>query len=110
MTEQPSFNTPVEAIEFIRACLKQDDPIKLYTAFNQETSEFWKDRLVRELGEIEAAETSEGAFLENGKITSFPAQETVLYLGGHDPRTHYLQIKLVKIASGWTLESIHICR
>ena len=110
MTGHPSFNTTVEAIEFIRACLRPDNQTELYSAFTQETSEFWKDRLVRELHEVEAAETLEGAFLENGKITSFPAQETVLHLGGHDPRMHYMQIKLVKRASDWTLESIHICR
>jgi hypothetical protein len=110
MSTQPSFNTPIEAIEFIRVCLQQEDPAVLYTAFTQDISESWKERLVQILREIETAETLEHVFLENGRITSFPEQETVLHLGGHSPSTHYLHIKLVKIASGWILESIHVCR
>ena len=43
MSTQPSFNTPIEAIEFIRVCLQQEDPTVLYTAFTQDTSKFWKD-------------------------------------------------------------------
>jgi hypothetical protein len=110
MSTQPSFNTPVEAIEFIRACLQQDDPIVLYSAFTQDISEFWKDRLVQALREIEAAETLERVFLDDGLINTFLEQETVLQMGGHNPRTHYIHIKLVKITSGWVLESIHVCR
>jgi len=110
MSTQPSFNTPIEAIDFIRACLQQEDPTMLYTAFTQDISEFWKARLFQSLREIEAAETLEHVFLENGRITSFPEQETVLRLGGHSPSTHYLHIKLAKIACGWVLESIHVCR
>jgi hypothetical protein len=110
MTEPPSFNTPVEAIEFIRVCLQQDDPAELYSAFTRETSDFWKDILIQHMCEIEAADTLKCVFLEGGKITTFPEQETVLRLGGHSPLTHYIHIKLVKVASGWVLESIHICR
>ena len=82
----------------------------LYTAFTQDISEFWKERLVQTLREIEAAETLEHVFLENGRITSFPEQEAFLHLGGHSPSTHYLHIKLVKLSRGWVLESIHVCR
>lgn len=110
MCAQPTFNSPVEAIEFIRTCLEQDDHTELYSAFSQETSEFWKDILFQHLREIEAAETLESVFLESGKITSFPEQETVLQLGGHSPLTHYIHIKLVEIQSGWVLDSIHVCR
>jgi hypothetical protein len=110
MTEQPSFNTPAEAIGLIGTCLRQNDTAGLYTAFTQETSDFWKDILFQHLREIEAAETLECVFLEGGKITSFPEQETVLHLGGHSLLTHHIHIKLVKIASGWVLDSIHVCR
>ena len=110
MTEQPSFKTPAEAIGLIGNCLRQNNCAGLYAAFSQDTSDFWKDTLFQHLREIEAAETLERVFLEGGKITSFPEQETVLHLGGHSPLTHYIHIKLVKIASGWVLDSIHICR
>jgi hypothetical protein len=110
MSNQPSFNTPADAIEFIRACLQQDDPTELYSAFTRDTSDFWKDILFQHLREIEAAETLERVFLEGGKITTFPEQVTVLHLGGHSLLTHYIHITLAKIPSGWVLESIHVCR
>jgi hypothetical protein len=110
MTEQPSFNTPVEAIEFIRACLQQEDPTVLHSGFSKDVSEFWKDLLVQTLREIEATETLERVFLDDSLINTFPEQETVLHLGVHSPRAHYIDIKLVKVASSWVLESIPVCR
>ena len=110
MSLQPSFTTPVEAIEFINACLQQDDSPKLYAAFTQETSEFWKDTLIQHLREIQEIETLENVFLEDGRITCFPEDETVLHLGSHSLRTHHLHIRLVKKADGWVLEYIQMCR
>jgi hypothetical protein len=110
MPQQPSFTTPVEAIDFINACLQQNDSAMLYAAFSQETSDFWKDSLVEHLREIQDTETLECVFLEDGKITTFPEDGTVIHLGGHSLRTHHLNIKLVKKADGWVLESILMCR
>ncbi|OGN96871.1 MAG: hypothetical protein A2Z71_03685 [Chloroflexi bacterium RBG_13_50_21] len=110
MPQQPCFTTPIEAIAFINACLQQNDSAKLYAAFSQETSDFWKDTLVEHLRGIQDTETLESVFLEDGKISSFPEDETVLHLGGHSLRTHHLHIRLVKKADGWVLESILICR
>ena len=110
MSLQPTFTTPVEAIGFINTCLQQDDSAKLFAAFTQETSEFWKDTLIQHLREIQETETLERVFLEDGKITSFPEQDTILNLGGHGLRTHHLHIRLVKKADGWVLESILMCR
>ena len=110
MPHQPTFITPVEAIEFINTCLLQDDSAYLFAAFTQETSEFWKDTLIEHLRDIQQTETLERVFLEDGKITSFPEQATFLHLGGHSVRTHHLHIRLVKSASGWVLEYINMCR
>ncbi len=110
MPQQPIFSTPIEAIEFICACIQQNNADKLYAAFSQETSEFWKDILIQHLREIQDAETLECVFLEDGKITSFPEKETTLHLGGHSLHTHHLHITLVKTAHGWVLESILMCR
>jgi hypothetical protein len=110
LPQQPSFTTPRKALEFIRVCLQQDDTCGLYAAFTQETSQFWKDRLVQSLRQIQDAETLERVFLEDGRITAFPEDDTVLRLGGHNPRTHYLHITLKNSLRGWVLESIHVCR
>ncbi|NJD60338.1 MAG: hypothetical protein C3F13_10830 [Anaerolineales bacterium] len=110
MPTQPLFTNPKQAIGFMRACLEQDDPRTLYAAFSQDTSSFWKERIFASLREIEATDTLESVFLDGGRITSFPDHESVLHLGGHGPRTHYLHIKLVKFDRGWVLESIHVCR
>jgi hypothetical protein len=91
-------------------CLRQNDSQKLYAAFTQETKEFWKDTLVEHLRNIQETETLEQVFLDDGKITSFPEQETFLHLGGHSLRTHHLHIHLVKSARGWVLEYINMCR
>ena len=110
MSIQPTFASPIEAIGFINTCLQQNDADKLYAAFTQETSEFWKDVLIEHLRSIQQTETLEQVFLEDGKITSFPEQETILHLGGHSLRTHHLHIRLVKSTSGWVLEYILMCR
>ena len=110
MPQQPCFTTPVEAIVFINACLQQDDSAKLYAAFTQETSEFWKDIVFQHLREIQETETLESVFLEDGKITTFLEDEAVLHLGGHSLRTHHLNIRLVKSPAGWVLEYIRMCR
>jgi hypothetical protein len=110
MPQQPSFTTPVEAIDFINACLQQNDSLKLYAAFTQETSAFWKDILIQHLREIQETETLERVFLEDNKITSFPEQDPILNLGGHSPQTHHLHIRLVKSADGWVVEYIQMCR
>jgi hypothetical protein len=110
MSLQPTFTTPVEAIDFINACLQQDDSAKLFAAFTQETSEFWKNALIQHLRAIQETETLESVFLDDGKITTFPEDKTVLHLGGHGLRTHHLHIRLVKKADGWDLESILMCR
>lgn len=91
-------------------CLQQNDSQKLYSAFTEPPSDFWKEHLVQDLGAIQQAETLERVFLEDGKIIAFPEQEDVLHLGGHSPRTHYLHIRLVKTPNGWVLQSIHMCR
>jgi hypothetical protein len=106
MPQQPSFTTPIEAIEFIRLCLQQNDPAKLYAAFSVETREFWKDIFFQDLHEIQNTETLKHVFLEHARITAFPEQEMILHLGGHDPRTHHLYITLSKTPFGWVLESI----
>ena len=110
MPQQPSFSTPVEAIDCIRACLQQNDSPKLFAAFTQETRAFWKDILIQHLRDIQDTETLERVFLEDGLITSFPQNETVLHLGGHSERTHHLHIRLVKSAVGWVLDYIQMCR
>ncbi len=110
MSLQPSFTTPAEAIDFMDTCLLQNDADKLYSAFTQETPDFWKDPLIQHLREIQQTETLRRVFLEDGKITSFPKQETVLNLGGHSLRTHHLNIRLVESATGWVLEYILMCR
>jgi hypothetical protein len=106
MPQQPTFTTPIQAIEFIRLCLQQNDPAKLYAAFTVETREFWKDIFFQDLREIQNTETLRHVFLEHKRITSFPEQETVLHLGGHDSHTHYLYITLSKTPFGWVFESI----
>lgn len=110
MSLQPSFTTPAEAIEFMDTCLLQNDADRLYSAFTQQTPDFWKDTLIQLLREIQETETLQRVFLEDGSITTFPEQETVLHLGGHSLRTHHLNIRLVKTASGWVLEYIRMCR
>lgn len=110
MSFQPAFTSPIEAIEFIDTCLQQNDADKLYAAFTEPPSDFWKEHLVQDLGAIQQAETLERVFLEDGKIIAFPEQEDVLHLGGHSPRTHFLHIGLVKTPNGWVLQSIHMCR
>ncbi len=110
MNQQPTFASPVEVIKFIRSCLDQDDAVKLYAACSEKTSDFWKERIFQYLLQIEEAETLERVFLEDGRIGPFPEQETVMHLGGHDPRTRYIHIKLAKSAQGWVLESIQVCR
>jgi|WetSurSiteA1Bulk_404760.scaffolds.fasta_scaffold00837_2 hypothetical protein len=110
MPQQPIFTTPVEAIDFINKCLHQNDSDKLYAAFTQETSTFWTDILIQHLREIQETETLENVFLEDGKITTFPEDETVLHLGGHSVRTHHLNIRLVKSEVGWVLEYNQMCR
>jgi hypothetical protein len=110
MRTQPLFTNPKHAIEFIRNCLQQNDPHKLYAAFSQETSSFWKERIFVSLQEIEATNTLEGTFLDDGRINSFPEHERILHLGSHSPRTRYLHITLVNIERGWVLESIQVCR
>jgi hypothetical protein len=107
---QPSFTTPAEAIDFMHTCLLQNDADKLYSVFTQETPDFWKDTLIQHLREIQETETLQRVFLEDGGITSFRVHETVLNLGGHSLRTHHLNIRLVKTASGWVLEYIRMCR
>jgi hypothetical protein len=110
MSIQPSFPSPAKALEFIRICLDQGDASRLYGSFSEAPSDFWKDRIIQCLQQIEAAESLERVFLEDGRITSFPERETVLFLGGHHPRSQYLHIKLVKKTTAWVLESIHVCR
>ena len=110
MSTQPVFTNPAEAIGYIRSCLEQNDPDRLYAAFSEETSSFWRDHLFASLGEIDRAETLESVFLEDGQINEFPQQDSVLHLGGHGPRTHYLHLKLGRATTGWVLVSIHICR
>ena len=110
MSLQPSFTTPAEAIDFMDTCLLQNDTEKLYAAFTEETPDFWKDTLIQHLREIQQTEPLQRVFLEDGHITSFPVQETVLHLGGHSLRTHHLNIRLVKSASRWVLEYIRMCR
>lgn len=110
MNPQPSFTTPLEAIQFIRDCLAQATPKQLYAAFVEQPSDFWRERLFEHLRQIETEATLEKVFLQDGQISSFPEDETSLYLGGHGPFTHYLDIKLVQVGEGWVLESIHMCR
>lgn len=110
MQTQPLFPNPKQVIEFMRTCLQQNDPHMLYTAFSQETSDFWKERIFTILQEIEATDTLESIFLDGGRITSFPEDENILHLGGHDVCTRYLHIRLAKTSGGWVLESIHVCR
>jgi hypothetical protein len=81
-----------------------------YAAFSQETSSFLKEYIFASLRDIEAYDTLEGIFLDDGSIISFPEQERVLRLGGHGPRTQYLHIHLFKIDRGWSLEPMHACR
>lgn len=110
MPNQPTFTTPSAAIAFISDCIRQDDPVRLYAAFIQPPGDFWKERLFVSLCQINDTNTLQNIFLEDGQITSFPEKETRLHLGGHDPRTHYLHIDLVKNTEGWGLESILMCR
>ncbi len=110
MQTQPLFTTPMQAIEFLRTCLQQNDQRMLFAAFSHETSGFWKERIFISLQEIEATDMLEGIFLDGGRIISFPEHESILHLGSHSPSTHYLHIKLVKNERGWVLESIQVCR
>jgi hypothetical protein len=106
MPQQPTFKTPLEAIQFIQDCLARKDMTGLYSAFTQQPSDFWRDTLFQDLREIQNAETLRHVFLEHTRLTAFPEHETVLHLGGPDPRTHDLHIDLVKTPFGWVLESI----
>ena len=72
MSLQLSFTTPAEAIDFMDACLLQNDTDQLYSAFTQETPDFWKDTLSQHLREIQETETLQRVFLEDGNIMSFP--------------------------------------
>ena len=110
MPHYPIFTTPNQVIEFIVDCLEQNDPARLYAAFTHEPSDFWKDHLFQGLRQIQEAETLQRVYLEDGRITTFPEQETHLHLGGHGPRTHYIHIDLEKGQGGWVLKSILVCR
>ena len=85
MPHYPIFTTPNQAIEFIVDCLDQNDPTRLYAAFTQAPSDFWKDHLYQGLRQIQEAETLQRVFLEAGRVTTFPEQETRLLLGGMVP-------------------------
>ena len=110
MLAQPSFTTPGEAIAFIHDCLARNDPDRLYVAFTEPVSVFWQEHLFQGLQAIDQAETLQSVFLEGGKITAFPIGESVLHLGGHSPRTHYIHLKLTKAGGNWHLTSLHVCR
>jgi hypothetical protein len=110
MPAQPTFTKPGEAIAFLHRCLAQNDPDRLYAAFTEPISDFWQERIFQCLQAIDQAETLECVFLEDGKITAFPEQDTVMHLGGHGPRTHYIHLKLTNIEGNWHLASIHVCR
>jgi hypothetical protein len=110
MPQQPAFKTPHEAVKFMQDCLARGDAANLYSAFTQQPSDFWRETFFQDLLEIQNTETLRHVFLDHARITAFPEQETVLHLGGHDPRTHDLQIDLVKTPFGWVLESILKCR
>jgi hypothetical protein len=110
MALRPSFSTPIELIAFLRLCLEQNDPNRLYAAFSAPVSDLWQEHIFQALKAIDQVETLERVFLEDGNITAFPSVETVLHLGGHGPRTHYLHIQLLKTEGDWHLASIHVCR
>ena len=110
MHDLPAFTTPMEAIAFLHRCLAQNDPDQLYAAFIEPVSEFWQEHLFQGLQAIDQTETLENVFLEDGKITAFPVPDTVLHLGGHGPRTHYIHLNLTKIEGNWHLTKIYVCR
>jgi hypothetical protein len=105
-----TFTNPREVIVFFRKCLEKNDPDRLYAAFSEETSDFWKERIFLALQAIEQSETLECIFLEDGRVTDFPSNECVLHLGGHSLRTQHLNIRLEKTKAGWVLASIFVCR
>jgi hypothetical protein len=97
-------------MQFIQDCLARNDAVNLYAAFTQQPGDLWRETLFQDLREIQNTETLKHVFLEHARITTFPEHETILHLGGHDPRAHYLHITLVKTPFGWVLESILKCR
>jgi hypothetical protein len=108
MNLQPSFTTPNDVIAFFHKCLEQNDPDMLFAAILEETSDFWKERIFQGLRAIEQSETLERVFLEDRRITDFPRNEHVLHLGGHNPRTQHLNVRLEKIAGEWVLASMQV--
>jgi hypothetical protein len=110
MSEKLMFSNPQDAIQFIATCLQQDDSSKLWDAFNIPPAEFWKERLLQSLCEIQDTETLERVFLESESNPPFMLKENMLHLGGHDWRTHCIHIYLIKENDGWILGSINVCR
>jgi hypothetical protein len=110
MPQQPTFKTPLEAMQFIQDSLARNDAANLYAAFTQPPSDLWRETLFQDLREIQNTETLRHVFLEHARLTAFPEQGTSLHLGGHDPRTHHLHITLTKTPFGWVFESIVKCR
>lgn len=110
MPQQPTFTTPLEAIQFIQDCLARNDAANLYAAFTHQPGDLWRETLFQDLREIQNNETLQHVFLEHARITSFSQHEKALHLGGHDPHTYYLHITLSKTPPGWVFEAILKCR
>lgn len=105
--QQLTFNTPRELLRFFSDCLKHGDIDRLFGAAMEAASDFWRERMFRDLREIEASETLESVFLVDD---DFPNLETAYKLGGHGNRTRHLHIDLVHVEGAWRLKKIWKCR
>ncbi len=108
------FDTPMQVLSFIRQCLNENNPLKLYRACSQVSETragvYCQNLAFKALCEVEQSETLERAFLKEGRIAAFPAKEDTFTLGGHDLRIHCLHIDLERHNGHWHLTKIWQCR
>ncbi|MCW5206701.1 hypothetical protein VU08_07205 [Desulfobulbus sp. F5] len=112
----PLFDTPSQVLAFIRQCVNENNPLRLYAACSYvaeiatKTSIFCQKHAFKALCDIEKTATLERAFLGDGEITEFPSEAATFKLGGHDLRIHCLHIDLERHEGHWRLAKIWQCR
>jgi hypothetical protein len=117
-----TFRRPDEVLAFIRECLQSDDVERLYSAVREQPTDFWRDRLVEDLREIDRASSLESVFLARrpsffpefpipfARHRCFPRLATTFKLGGHSGPTKHLHIDLERNHGAWRLKKIWKCR